>query len=121
MSEALILIVALGFALMALFALAKPAAVLAQFGVEVGTADGRNEVQAVYGGLGLAIAAVLAVAAIGEPATADGIVVAVACALAGMAAGRLLGALRERPSGLHPVWTYFAIEVASAAALLIAV
>jgi hypothetical protein len=47
--------------------------------------------------------------------------VAVACALAGMAAGRLLSAARERPTGIHPVWTYFAIEVASAAALLVAI
>ena len=121
MSEVLILVVALGFAAMGLLALARPADVLAQFGVDVATADGRNEVRAVYGGFGLAIAAVLAVAAIGDPSTADGIVVAVACALAGMAAGRLLSALRERPTGLHPVWTYFAIEIASAAMLLIAI
>lgn len=121
MSEALIIFVALGFAAMGLAALARPADVLAQFGVDVATADGRNEVRAVYGGFGLAIAAVLAVATIGDPSTADGIVVAVACALLGMAAGRLLSAMRERPSGLHPVWTYFAIELASAAALLIAI
>lgn len=121
MSDALILAVALGFALMGLFALARPADVLAQFGVAVETSDGRNEVRAVYGGFGLAVAALLAVAAIGEPATADGIVVAVAFSLVGMAAGRLLGAVRERPTGLYPVWTYFAIEIVSAAALLAAV
>jgi Domain of unknown function (DUF4345) len=120
MNEALILFVALGFGLMGLFALARPGEVLAQFGVSVETAEGRNEVRAVYGGFGLAVAALLAVAAIGDPSTAEGIVVAVAFALVGMAAGRLLSALRERPTGLYPVWIYFAIEVVSAAALLIA-
>jgi len=120
MSDVVILVVALGFAAMGAVALARPADVLAQFGVTVDTANGRNEVSAVYGGFGLAIAALLAVAALGDPATAEGIVVAVAVALAGMAAGRLLSALRERPTGLYPVWVYFAIEVASAAALLVA-
>jgi hypothetical protein len=121
MSDALIIIVAVGFALMGLGALVRPAFVLEQFGVAVETPDGRNEVRAVYGGFGLAIGAVLAVAALGDPSTADGIVVAVAVALAGMAAGRLLSALREWPTGLYPVWTYFAIEVASAAALVAAI
>ncbi len=120
MNEALTLIVAVGFAAMGLAALIRPADVLAQFGVSVETSDGRNEVRAVYGGFGLAVAGLLAVAALGEPATANGILVAVAFALIGMAAGRLLSALRERPTGLYPVWTYFAIELASAAALLVA-
>jgi hypothetical protein len=120
MSDALILIVAVGFAAMGVVALLRPADVLAQFGVTVTTADGRNEVRAVYGGFGLAVAGLLAVAALGDPSTADGIVVAVAFALIGMAAGRLLSALREWPTGLYPVWTYFAIEIVSAAALLIA-
>lgn len=121
MSEVVVLVVALGFGAMGVLALARPADVLAQFGVAVETADGRNEVRAVYGGFGLAVAAVLAVAALGDPSTADGIVVAVAVSLLGMAAGRLLSAMRERPTGIHPVWTYFAIEVVSAAALLLVV
>jgi Domain of unknown function (DUF4345) len=108
--------VAAGFAAMGLLA----REVLAQFGVEVGTADGRNEVRAVYGGFGLAVAALLAVAAIGDPSTGEGIVVAVAFALAGMAGGGLVSAAGERPSGLYPVWTYLAIEVISAALLLVA-
>jgi hypothetical protein len=120
-SDVLILVVAAGFAAMGLAALVRPADVLAQFGVAVETADGRNEVRAVYGGFGLAVAAMLAVAALGDPSTADGIVVAVAVALLGMAAGRLLSAVRERPTGLYPVWAYFAIEVVSAAALIVAV
>ncbi len=121
MSDVAILVVAVGFAAMGLVALLRPSEILAQFGVVVETPDGRNEVSAVYGGFGLAIAALLAVAALGEPTTADGIVIAVAVATLGMAAGRLLAAVRERPSGLYPVWTYFAIEIVMAAALLLTV
>ena len=121
MSDALVILVAIGFAAMGLLALARPRDVLAQFGVSVDTVEGRNEVRAVYGGFGLAVAGLLAVAALGDPATGEGIVVATAFALLGMAAGRLLGVVHERPAGLHPVWTYFAIELASAAALLLTV
>lgn len=120
MSDAIVLIVAAGFAAMGLGALVRPRDVLAQFGVAVDTADGRNEVRAVYGGFGIAVGVALAVAALGDPSTADGIVVAVAVALAGMAAGRLLSAVVERPSGLFPVWTYFAIEVVGAVVLVLA-
>jgi hypothetical protein len=121
MSDVVILVVAAGFAGMAILALARPRVVLEQFGVDVATVEGRNEVSAVYGGFGVAVAALLAVAALGEPATAEGIVVTVAFALAGMAAGRVFAAMREMPHGAFPVWTYFAIEVVSAAALLLAV
>jgi hypothetical protein len=121
MSDAIVLIVAAGFALMGLAALARPRDVLGQFGVAVDTTDGRNEVRAVYGGFGLAIAALLAVAALGDPRTAEGIVVAVAFALAGMAGGRLVSGAAEMPRSFYPVWVYFLIEVAAAAALLVAV
>ena len=121
MSDVLVLIVAALFAAMGLAALLRPAFVLEQFGVPVETADGRNEVRAVYGGFGLAAGALLAVAALGDPATAEGIVVALAFALFGMAGGRLLSAAAERPGGLFPVWFYFAVEVAGGALLLAAV
>ena len=57
MTDVLVLLVAAGFALMGLGALVRPRMVLDQFGVDVGTADGRNEVRAVYGGFGVAVAA----------------------------------------------------------------
>ena len=121
MSDAVVLLVAAGFAAMGLLALARPREVLSQFGVATETAEGRNEVRAVYGGFGIAVAAMLAVAALGNPSTADGIVYAVAFALAGMAGGRLVSAAIERPAGVYPVWVYFAIEIAATAALLAAV
>ena len=121
MNDAIVLFVAAGFVLMALAALARPRDILGQFGVAVDTVDGRNEVRAVYGGFGLAVAALLAVAAFENPSTAEGIVVAVAFALVGMAGGRLVSSVLERPRSVYPVWVYFAIEVVSAAALLAAV
>lgn len=121
MSDAAVLLVAAMFAGMGFLALARPVSVLEQFGVLVGTAAGRNEVRAVYGGFGLAVAAMLAVAALGDPATAEGIVVAMAFALFGMAGGRLVSAAMERPGGLYPVWLYFAVEVVGGALLLAAV
>jgi hypothetical protein len=120
MSDVLVLIIAAGFAAMGLAALARPREVLAQFGVAVDTPDGRNEVRAVYGGFGLAVAALLAVAAVGDPSTSEGIVVAVAFALAGMAGGRLVSGALERPRTAYPVWVYFLIEVVGATALLVA-
>ena len=120
MSDAVILFNAVLFAGMGIGALVRPEMIPAQFGVAVETAAGRNEVGAVYGGFGLAVAALLAVAAIGDPATAEGIVVAVGFALLGMAGGRLARAARERPGGLYPVWLYFAFEIACGALLLAA-
>lgn len=120
MADAVTLVIAAGFAAMGVLALVRPADVLSQFGVAVETPEGGNEVRAVYGGFGLAVAALLAFAAIGDPSTAPGILVAVGVALAGMAAGRLVAAILDWPSGLYPVWVYFAIEVAGALALLLA-
>ena len=63
----------------------------------------------------------LGVAALGDPGTGDGLVLPVAFALLGMAGGRLVSAVLERPSGFYPVGAYLVIELASAAALIVAV
>lgn len=106
--------VALGFALMGLMALARPASIGNYFDVQFTSVDGRNEVRAVYGGFGLAIALAL-VLATRMPELRAGVIACVALALAGMAAGRLFSAMIERP-GFWP-WTFCGIE-AGAAALL---
>ena len=121
MRDAAILFVAAIFGAMGIGALLRPKDVLAQFGVAVETPEGRNEVRAVYGGFGLAMAALLAVAALGDPATAEGIVVATAFGLVGLAGGRLVSAAHERPGGVYPVWVYFALELVAAGLLLAAV
>ncbi len=84
-------------------------------GIEAATADGRNEVQAVYGGFGIAMAAVLMLP-IWMPAARSGVIIAVACALAGMAAGRMIAAVRERP-GRWPL-IFFLVEAGGTALLL---
>jgi hypothetical protein len=48
----------------------------------------------------------------------EGILVTVGFALAGMAAGRVVGALADRPGGLWPVWVFFGIEVVCTGILL---
>jgi hypothetical protein len=104
---------------MGVWALARPAGLVAPFGISLGGADARLEVCAVYGGFGLATAGLLATAA-AEPAAHAGVLLAVAVALFGMAGGRLLGRLRDRPSGFYPVWFYFWVEVGAGILLLVA-
>jgi hypothetical protein len=113
-------VVAVMFAAMSVYALAVPERVPALFGVRVETPEGRSEVRAVYGGFGLAVAALLAVAVAGGGAAREGILVAVGFALAGMAAGRLVSGAVDRRVALWPIWTFFAIEVVGAALLLAA-
>lgn len=108
------IVVAIGFALMGLAAFARPRTLVAMLGLAAETPDSRNEIQAVYGGFGLAMAAVL-IAPHWYPDLRLGIALTVGVALAGMAAGRLIGALRERP-GRWPA-IFFVIEAIAAGLL----
>ena len=98
-------------------ALARPAALIRPFGITLPIPESRAEVRAVYGGFGLAIAGVLALAA-ADPGLRDGILVTVAAALGGMAFGRLVSGVVDRPEAFYPNWFYFIVEVVAAAALL---
>jgi hypothetical protein len=104
---------------MGVLALVRPAGLVAPFGISLAGPDARLEVCAVYGGFGIALAALLGVAAL-DPATHRGEVLAVAVALFGMAGGRLLGRVRDRPGAFYPVWFYFWVEVVVGALLLLA-
>ena len=88
------LVVAVLFAGMGIAALVSPAFIWAPFGVAPTTPEARNEVRAVYGGFGLALAALL-ILTDDSAALREGALVAVAVSLYGMAAGRLLSALVE--------------------------
>jgi len=112
-----IILAAVFFLGMGLFALARPAALIRPFGISLPIPESRAEVRAVYGGFGLAIAGVLALAASGHPAR-DGILITVAAALGGMAFGRLVSGLIDRPKAFYPNWFYFLVEAVGAAALL---
>src|SRR5262245_63350210 len=86
---------------MGLLALVSPESISDTFGTPTLTPAGRNEVRAVYGGFGLAVAAML-VLALNAPTLRAGVLLAVAASLAGMAAGRLVAALVERPTAFYP-------------------
>jgi len=94
---------------MGLAALVSPEFVTRTFGIPTLTNAGRNEVRAVYGGFGLAVAAMLVVA-MNDPALRAGVLLAVAASVGGMAGGRLVAALVERPTAFYPSWFYFVAE-----------
>lgn len=112
-------IVAVFFAGMGIFALVAPQALVAPFGITLQGGEGRTEVRAVYGGFGIAIAVLLAVAAT-DPASHSGILVAVGVAVLGMAFGRAVGRAWDRPVSFYPLWFYFWVEIVAGAMLLIA-
>ncbi len=105
------------FLLMGLGAFLQPRHFLQWFDIEAGTATARNEIQAVYGGFGVAMFVILLLPH-WMPELRSGIAIAVAAALAGMAFGRIVGAVRERPNR----WAvaFLGIEAVGAVALWVA-
>lgn len=117
MSQAVIVIVGVFFLGMGLYALAAPAMMLRPFGFVLGTDVQRAEVRAVYGGFGVAIAAVLGCAAASPGQLRTGVLITVGAALAGMAFGRLASAVLGDRTSFYPNWFYFLVEAVAAAAL----
>lgn len=114
----LVAVVAIFFAGMGAAALVRPAIIWAPFGVAPTTPAARNEVRAVYGGFGIALAILLVVADASPDGFRDGVLVATAVALAGMAAGRIVGFAVE-PRGVGRFTVLFGvIEVVLALALV---
>jgi hypothetical protein len=113
---AVIGVIAVFFLGMGGYALAAPAAIIRPFGISLGEDASRSEVRAVYGGFGLAIAAVLVFGAV-DPDVRKGIVLTVGAALAGMAFGRLAAAVLGDRTAFYPNWFYFLVEALAAAAL----
>ncbi|HUS23203.1 MAG TPA: DUF4345 family protein [Aeromicrobium sp.] len=112
-------VVAIFFAAMGFAALVKPALIWAPFGVVPSTPGSRNEVRAVYGGFGIAVAVLLFIA---DGMAADfraGVLVTIAIALLGMAAGRVVSALVE-PKALLGFPGFFMVLEGALAALLLA-
>jgi len=113
---AVIIVVAVFFLGMGVYALAAPAALVRPFGITLVESASRSEVRAVYGGFGLAIAGVLAYAAV-QADVRTGILVAVGAALGGMAFGRLVSAVVDARTAFYPTWFYCLVETIAAAAL----
>lgn len=120
MTIAVIVVGAVFFFGMGVYALAAPAAMIRVFGIELPEPQSRSEVRAVYGGFGLAIAGVLAYAGFGSGAPRTGIMITVGVALAGMAFGRLVSAVIDERTPFYPNWFYFIVEALGAAALVLA-
>jgi hypothetical protein len=113
------LVIAVVMAVMGVAALVRPALIWAPFGVVPTTPASRSEVRAVYGGFGLAIAALLVFAV--EDASAgvrEGILLAVAASFLGMAAGRVVSALVEPRALLTWPGFFLLLELAGGALLL---
>jgi hypothetical protein len=116
----LLIAVAMFFLAMGIYALLAPAALARPFRITIDTPEARSEIRAVYGGFGIAVAAVLIVAALNVGGLRTGMVVTVAAALAGMALGRLLSRLADKPTPFYPIWFYFCVEAVGAALLVTA-
>ncbi|UBV17393.1 MULTISPECIES: DUF4345 domain-containing protein [Mycolicibacterium] len=114
---AVIVVVGVFFLGMGVYALAAPQAILRPFDYDLATAAARAEVRGVYGGFGVAIAAVLAYAAVAPTEVRIGILVTVGAALAGMAAGRLISAVLDDRTPFYPNWFYCLVEAIGAGAL----
>lgn len=117
MVPAVIVIVGVFFLGMGLYALAAPGAMLRPFGFALGSDVQRAEVRAVYGGFGLAIAAVLGYAAATPGELRTGVLITVGAALAGMAFGRVASAVLGDRTAFYPNWFYFLVEAVAAGAL----
>ena len=113
----LLVLVACGFAAMGVGSLLKPVGVLAQFGVPSLSVDGRNEVRAVYGGFGLAMAGILVLTLFASELRA-GVCLAIAAALGGMVCGRVISAAADGTIGRTP-FVYMLIEAVGTGLLLL--
>ena len=117
MAVAVIGVIAVFFLGMGVYALAAPAALVRPFGITLGESASRSEVRAVYGGFGLAIAAVLAYAAAADGDLRKGILITVGAALVGMAFGRVAAAVLGDRTAFYPNWFYCLVEIVAAATL----
>ena len=107
---------ALLFAVMGVGALVVPDRVTEQFDVPTLTIAGRNEVRAVYGGFGIAMAAMLIVASTSMDLRL-GVGLTIGVALIGMAVGRLVSAVIDRSLPSRPLM-YLVVELLAAAVIL---
>jgi len=110
-------IVAILFAVMGLAALIRPAVIWAPFGVAPTTHAARNEVRAVYGGFGCAFSVLLVAADRSAAGFRDGVLIAVAVALAGMAGGRIISFVVEPRSFRRVTVAFGLLEILLSLAL----
>lgn len=101
---------------MGVVALLQPTRVTRCFSVPTPPADVRNEVRAVYGGFGVAMAALLIAATLVDTIE-SGVLLSVAVALLGMALGRLISLVIDTSVGKYP-YLFLGLECLIGGALL---
>ncbi|WP_281197479.1 DUF4345 domain-containing protein [Nocardia pseudovaccinii] len=111
-------VVGVFFLAMGVYALMAPAALTSPFGIRLEQPEARYEIRAVYGGFGLAMAAMLAVAATHDGSLRTGIMITIGVALGGMAFGRIVSAVFDDRVAFYPNWFYCIVETVAAAALV---
>jgi hypothetical protein len=116
---AVIAVIGVFFLGMGIYGLAAPDALVRPFGTTLEKPESRAEVRAVYGGFGIAIAAVLAFAATDAGSYRNGILITVAAALGGMALGRIVSGFLDSRTPFYPNWLYCIVEAVGGAALLV--
>ena len=119
MADVVIVAMAVFFLGMGVYGLAAPAALIKPFRIVLDSTEARTEIRAVYGGFGVAIAGLLALALADAGGIRRGALVAVAVALLGMAFGRLVARAVERPTAFYPSWFYFWVETLGGGLLLV--
>ncbi|MCV7194008.1 DUF4345 domain-containing protein [Mycolicibacterium brumae] len=117
MATAIIIVSAVFFAGMGVVAMVTPDGTMKPFGTVLPQSTARAEIRAVYGGFGLAIAAVLGYAAATPGPVRTGILLTVGAAMAGMAIGRVVSAFIDDRTPFYPNWFYALVEVVIAAPL----
>lgn len=96
--DTLVHMVAVFFFLMGVLGLVDPGRIAAMVGYGELNRAGANEARAVYGGFGLAVAALLWLS-LSHPDLRPGVHATVALSLLGMAAGRLFSFIADREAG----------------------
>lgn len=117
MRTAVLILVSVFFGGMGIYAFAAPARLARPFRLQVTSPLSRYEIRAVYGGFGIAMAAVMAWTATGDSALHRGAALTVGIALAGMALGRVVARFFDAPTAFYPIWFYCVVEGTGAAAV----
>lgn len=115
------MIVGIAFAAMGVASLIRPEMVHAQFGASITSGEMRTEVRAVYGGFGIALAVLLFCVGATSSSYQEGVALSIAVALFGMAGGRSVGAVADRPKSFYPTFAYLVAELIGAIVLIIGV
>jgi hypothetical protein len=104
----------LGMGVVGLF---NPKGIVERFGMTADTPDARAEIRAVYGGFGVAVAALLGFSLTMAPSTRHAVWITIAVATLGMALGRVTRVFDGGRASFNPTWLFLLVELALTGAL----